>query len=299
MGSTHFAILLLGLTILSNFAFDVIVFLKATVLGDTSMLGNMAIGMGGVWNLIFAMIAVECAPAHESSMRRVLFTSVPTRYYPLLLLGIFCLLENNIQFVLMTYGVSVAVGYAVGLGKLDFLTSISNGRRRMMENGVLRKFTRKDGWVAGPAGDTWDMNAALNEHVNGGGSGSGSGSGSSGAGGNNGWTPTIFRRGPETQDGAGGSAFQVSVGHRLGSTDGAAAATAAGGGSAGAGAGSMISSGITSVRNRSSTPRNDDSSRQGGSADRAAMLAAAERRAAAAAAKATNSENGDEEKGEA
>ena len=133
----------------------------------------------GIWNLILAVIAMECASADASSQRRLFIVNVPTRYYPLALLGIFGLMSGG--KLEMSYFLSVGVGYLCGFGKLDFC-KLKVDRRKRLEGGVFRKFTEKVGFVPGPNGGDWSV--VDPSEASGGSAGAGAGAGA-GTGGSN------------------------------------------------------------------------------------------------------------------
>ncbi|GFH52810.1 hypothetical protein CTEN210_09286 [Chaetoceros tenuissimus] len=252
IGSTNFGALLLSFGIIINVIHILICGLLFVVTRNPMWLMQPSYG---VWMLILAVIAAECAPADPSSKRRFFFMEVPTRFYPCVLLVFFALFSGG--SIPIFYVVSIGVGYLYGFGKLDFIR-IKGERRKQMEAGVLRKFTTRHGFVQGPTGGDWnfvDVESAPQPVSN-----NGNGTNASGQ---SGWAPTVFRS-PDNS-----------------SSNTASRPTPAFGGSAGQKLGSSSSS---STRSRPSASSNNVRP------DREAMLAAAERRALLASSRQSNDE---------
>jgi len=176
LGSTNLSVLLLSLGGVTNLVHIVVCFVLRVLFQDPKFL---LIPCVGIWNLILAVIAMECAPADPAAKRRMFVVDVPTRFYPCVLLALFTLFSGGIELSLC---VSVAVGYLFGFGKFDIL-KLKIGHRQRLEAGVLRKFTGKVGFVPGPVGNEWDLTSYSNTQ--------------SAQEGQRGWTPTVFRR-PDT-----------------------------------------------------------------------------------------------------
>lgn len=260
-GSTNFAALILTLSGIANLLHVVICFVIYAQTQNAMILESPSVG---IWNLIMAVIAMECAMADPNSKRTIFVVEVPTKYYPLALLGFFALLSGG-SFQ-MSYFIFVGIGYLAGYGKLDKIIKLKAERRKRWEgnNGVLRKFTEKEGFVPGPSGNTWnEIAAAPTRGQSNADSNTGGGAGANGAASSSspqGWTPTIFKRPAGHSDTASSAAtteeqtipsFEGSTGHRLGSAS----------------------------RSRSNASANGSNSTGSSSkVDRSAMLAAAERR---------------------
>ena len=69
--------------------------------------------------------------------------SVPTLYYPLVLLGIFSLLGG----IKLSNALAVAAGYAYGYGYLDPI-KISDDKAKQWEETTLANFARREGCSA-------------------------------------------------------------------------------------------------------------------------------------------------------
>ena len=201
-GSTNFAALLLSLGGIINTLHNVICFLFYAASQEEMYL---TLPSGGIWLLILAVTAKECAMADPDSKRRLFVVEIPTRYYPCALLGLFALFSGSFQ---LSYVISVCVGYLDGYGKLDFFTKLKAERRKRLENGVLRKFTGKKGFVPGPSGDLWNEILPHGESEN----------GQTQRDGAQGWTPTVFRRPYKDETDATIQTFEGTAGHRLGSS---------------------------------------------------------------------------------
>ena len=107
MGSTAFAALLLTIAVVTNLLFLVVCGILYALSGNRGYLFSPSIG---IWIILFAVIAIECAKAPQNSMRKLFFFNVPTIYYPLALLCLFSIF-GGFQ---ISYVISMAVGYAYG-----------------------------------------------------------------------------------------------------------------------------------------------------------------------------------------
>eukprot|EP01082_Thalassiosira_pseudonana_P009379 g8299.t1.1.5e17418a g8299 g8299.t1 contig29:183337-184314(-) len=114
VGSCMFGVLFFTLTVASN-----VLFLLVSVLlwGLTNSESYLVGASMGIWSVLLAIIAVECSQAPPDTKRKLFFLTVPTLYYPLVLLALFSMFAG----VKLAYCLGVAVGYAYGYGKLDRL----------------------------------------------------------------------------------------------------------------------------------------------------------------------------------
>ena len=140
MGSTSFATLFLTIGILTNLLYVPVAFILDTILGQQYF---FLLPTFGIWIVLFGVIAMECSNAPQGSMRKLFVFTVPTIYYPLALLGIFCFIGG----FSINYLISIGVGYGFGLGYLDRL-KVSNTRCKNWEETFLESLTHQDGWVA-------------------------------------------------------------------------------------------------------------------------------------------------------
>ena len=133
-GSTEFACNFLTIGVLTN-----VLYLVVTVLLDTLVVGQywLILPSFGLWNSLFGLIAMECTKAPQGSMRKVLFFTVPTIYYPLALWIIFTLMSGF--FLSLAHLISIGLGYAFGYGYLDQLR-ISKSRCKIWEEKYLENF---------------------------------------------------------------------------------------------------------------------------------------------------------------
>jgi membrane associated rhomboid family serine protease len=106
-GSTAFAALLLTIAVVTNLAHLAVCFTLYALSGNRGYLFTPSIG---IWIILFAVIAIECAKAPQNSMRKLFFFNIPTIYYPL---ALFCLFSIFGGFQI-SYILSMAVGYAYG-----------------------------------------------------------------------------------------------------------------------------------------------------------------------------------------
>ena len=90
---------------------------------------------------------MECSTAPPDQRRRLFSLEIRTRYYPLILLGLFTLLGGFHP----AYVLGVAVGYGYGLGKLDRVKVGQATLTSWEVGGCLENFTRRQGWVEGHA----------------------------------------------------------------------------------------------------------------------------------------------------
>ncbi|KAL7478295.1 hypothetical protein ACHAW6_004065 [Cyclotella cf. meneghiniana] len=144
MGSSLFAVLFFSLTLVSNALFLII---SVILWGLTNSQGYLVGASMGIWSVLLAIIAVECSQAPPDTQRRLFFLTVPTLYYPLVLLALFSMFAG----VKLAYCLGVAVGYAYGYGKLDRI-KVSTDRVKRWEShesgGCLRGFVGRPGWVS-------------------------------------------------------------------------------------------------------------------------------------------------------
>lgn len=143
MGSTAFLALALTLSALSNCLFLAMFELFYVLTQNQNWLLQSS---DGIWIILFGIIAVECANAPPDSKRKLFFFDVPTIYYPCGLLGLFTLFVG----LSVSWCLSVAIGYAYGYGYCDRI-KFSSATLRRWEDGCLRGFTTRSGWVVGHA----------------------------------------------------------------------------------------------------------------------------------------------------
>lgn len=147
MGSTNFAAMVICLSLMPSVIISIF-----GILSQNSFV--MSVPLGGIWIIVFAVMAVECSYAPRGETRRFFMADVPTRYYPCVLLGLVTLFSGgNFPY---TYVISVILGYLYGFGKLDWL-KIGYERRKELEANVLRKFASMQGFTPGPSTDHWSM----------------------------------------------------------------------------------------------------------------------------------------------
>lgn len=104
MGSSLFGCLFFSLTLVSNGLFLAI---SVLLWGLTNSESYLVAASLGIWSVLLAIIAVECAQAPPDSKRRLFFLTVPALYYPLVLLALFSMFAG----VKLAYCLGVAVGY--------------------------------------------------------------------------------------------------------------------------------------------------------------------------------------------
>lgn len=145
MGSTAFGWLCLSIGGLTNVLFVLVCCLLYLINNrETTYLFQSA---GGIWIILFGMIAMECVQAPRGLKRRLFVVEVPVLYYPVVLLLFFALLGGGFS---LAYILSMALGYALGSGRLEW-AKLSATRAKQWEESVLLSFSRRGGWVAGSA----------------------------------------------------------------------------------------------------------------------------------------------------
>jgi hypothetical protein len=147
MGSTNFAAMVICFSLMPSVIISIF-----GILSQNSFV--MSLPLGGIWIIVFAVMAVECSYAPRGETRRLFMADVPTRYYPCVLLGLVTLFSGGI--FPFTYVISVILGYLYGFEKLDWL-KIGYERRKELEANVLRKFTSMHGFTPGPSTDHWSV----------------------------------------------------------------------------------------------------------------------------------------------
>ena len=95
-------------------------------------------------------VGVECGQvAPYQVTRRWLVFNVPTLFYPLAMWELFSLLSGGFH---LSDTISLALGYGLGKGKLDFLKVSSRHVKALEESNMfLNSRLRQIGWVGGPA----------------------------------------------------------------------------------------------------------------------------------------------------
>ena len=86
------------------------------------------------------MIALECTKAPQNSVRKFLFWTIPTLYYPMALLVFFSFLGG----FSLAHCISIGVGYGFGYGYLEYFR-ISASRCKVWEEKYLQSFISLDG----------------------------------------------------------------------------------------------------------------------------------------------------------
>jgi membrane associated rhomboid family serine protease len=148
MGSTNIAAMVLALSLMPS-----VLFSTFAILTHNSFL--MSVPFGGIWNIVFTVVAVECSFAPRGETRRFCMVDVQTRYYPCVFLGLVILFSGG-TFP-YAYILSVIAGYLYGFGKLDFFKMGWERRKELETNGLLRTFTSMQGFTPGPSMDSWTM----------------------------------------------------------------------------------------------------------------------------------------------
>jgi len=136
-GSTEFACNFLTIGVYTN-----VLYLVFTLILDSLVVSQywLIIPSFGLWNSFFGLISMECTKAPRGSMRKVLFFSVPTIYYPLALWGMFTLMSG---FFSLAHLISIGLGYGFGYGYLERF-KISRSRCKLLEETYLENFASQE-----------------------------------------------------------------------------------------------------------------------------------------------------------
>ena len=241
LGSTAFSYLLLVIATLTNICFLVLCYFLYFLSSNKMVLMQPA---AGIWMILLGLIAVESTQAPVGTKRRLFVVDVPVLYYPVSLFLLFTLVSGFRVYLAFSTG----VGYLYGFGYLDRL-KVSQSKFLSWENGCLKNFTERKGWVVGHAAT--GSNAWLPTNQTGDSSG--------------GWNPSSFFQGQPANNRPNAPSDQVgsSESRWAGSTPGKVKSPSF--------PGSGQSLGTTTNRTAGVVPGNTDA--------RMAMLAAAERRA--------------------
>lgn len=132
MGSTEYACVLLTIGLMTN-----VLYLCSTFLLDGLLGGQywLAIPSFGPWNVLFGVIAMECIQAPQNSTRNFLFLTIPTLYYPILVLFFYSFLGD----LSIAHLISIGLGYSFGYGYLECFR-ISASRCKVWEQRYLQTF---------------------------------------------------------------------------------------------------------------------------------------------------------------
>jgi membrane associated rhomboid family serine protease len=139
IGSTEFSFLCLSIGVLTNILYCAVGALLDALFGTQYF---FYLPSFGVWLVLFGLTAFECIKAPQGSTRRLFVLNIPTKYYPLALLGVFSLIGG----FSLAYLISIGIGYLYGLDYLDCL-KVSSSRCRAWEESFLESNTHSEGWV--------------------------------------------------------------------------------------------------------------------------------------------------------
>ena len=151
VGSTTFATLILIFGGLTNLIHGHICFILYVLTSDNSWMINQS---HGFWMVLLGLISLEASMAPSGSRRRIFSLELPTIHYPLFMLVLFALFWGG-DGLPMSYFISTAMGYALGLGHLEQLKLSAERRSRWEASFFLRNLTSRQGWVSGPSGKEW------------------------------------------------------------------------------------------------------------------------------------------------
>ena len=136
-------------TLGTNLLFVTVQCVSAYLMGEPSLLLSSS---EGLWVVLMGCLAMECCHAAPyQSTRRLIWWDIPTRFYPIVLLVLFSLLSGRLQ---VSYAISLALGYGLGQGKLEFLKLPSRHVKSFEESSAglvnSRLLRQQPGWVSAP-----------------------------------------------------------------------------------------------------------------------------------------------------
>lgn len=131
-----FDILIIG--VVTNVLFTAVCILLSLV----GMSEAMFFSSAGFWTIIFALIMIECLQIPDAP-RSFFFIEVPSKYYPFVLFGVFCLLSG----FNLGYAFALLVGFLMHHGKLNMMKFSLSRLQQMESSGWLSNLSRNPGWV--------------------------------------------------------------------------------------------------------------------------------------------------------
>ncbi|CAM9558414.1 unnamed protein product [Ectocarpus sp. 12 AP-2014] len=143
LGSTGLLALMATLTAVTNLAFIALCYVLV-IMGEKKYAFYSS---SGVWNLLIALIAVECMATPDVPRRFfILPWDIPGKYYPLFLACLFSFMRGS----WMDLFCAVGIGYAYADGRLDRLKP-SRSRLASWESGCLANFVERPGYIVSGA----------------------------------------------------------------------------------------------------------------------------------------------------
>ncbi|CAM9877872.1 unnamed protein product [Pylaiella littoralis] len=139
LGSTGLLALMVTLTVVTNLAF-ILACYSLVMLGKGKA---RFFSSSGVWNLLIALIAVECMMTPDAPRRFfILPYDIPGRYYPLFLATVFAIMGRDFTGIFCAVG----IGYAYAHGRLDSIKP-SRSKLASWESGCLANFVQRPGYI--------------------------------------------------------------------------------------------------------------------------------------------------------
>lgn len=135
LGSSGILVLMGTIAITTNVVFVTICLLMYMMGTPEAMFWSSS----SFWTVIFGLLTIECMQMPDTPRRMFMIpVDIPSKYFPLVLYGFFCLFSG----LILSYLISIMVGYVYVLGHLDGL-KISQIRLASSENsGWLSSFSR-------------------------------------------------------------------------------------------------------------------------------------------------------------
>ncbi|CAN0389547.1 unnamed protein product [Ectocarpus sp. 12 AP-2014] len=143
LGSTGLLALMATLTAVTNLAFIALCYVLV-IMGEKKYAFYSS---SGIWNLLIALIAVECMATPDVPRRFfILPWDIPGKYYPLFLACLFSFMRGS----WMDLFCAVGIGYAYADGRLDRLKP-SRSKLASWESGCLANFVERPGYIVSGA----------------------------------------------------------------------------------------------------------------------------------------------------
>ena len=126
LGSAAFLYLMAVLTVVINVVFVVVCLLLYAV----GLVEALFYSCSSFWLVLFGLITIECMQAPEQPRRLFMLPlDIPSKYFPLLLYAMFSLFSGPV----LSFAVSMGVGYLYGLGHLDLVLKPVPGQLEALE----------------------------------------------------------------------------------------------------------------------------------------------------------------------
>jgi hypothetical protein len=161
-GSSLYLAIILILTIVTNISFIVL----CVLLYMFGLAQALFFECTGFWVVLFSLLTIESMQAPDMP-RRMMFIpmDIPSKYFPLIMYGLFCLFSGPI----LSYAVALGVGYVYSQGYMERLRPTSYYLEGLESpGGMLHILSRSRGWILAGGAIGQDAWIALNSTAAGG-----------------------------------------------------------------------------------------------------------------------------------